>query len=186
MGGGGTGHCILVTRLMRPDASIAATRLDGHRAVGFARGCINSDRPCRTSIQQLRCAADPYAQLNDFMVAVQYARSEAGRRGMAVSVRAENPGANANEWAGLLRRGRHAGELSEGCDGTAHVCGVEQQHARRTRHPGHHRDTDVQPARTARRRSRLTRFCQAGHTTGRTISISTIGRVSARTKTDCP
>ena len=38
------------------------------------------------------------SQVNDFMVAVQYARSEAGRRGTTVSVRAVNAGAATNEW----------------------------------------------------------------------------------------
>jgi type IV fimbrial biogenesis protein FimT len=38
------------------------------------------------------------AQVNDFMVAVQYARSEAGRRGTTVSVQAVNPGTASNEW----------------------------------------------------------------------------------------
>ena len=38
------------------------------------------------------------AQVNDFMVAVQYARSEAGRRGTTVTVQAVNAGAGANEW----------------------------------------------------------------------------------------
>ncbi len=37
-------------------------------------------------------------QVNDFMVAIQYARNEAGRRGTTVSVRAEDASANANEW----------------------------------------------------------------------------------------
>ena len=34
------------------------------------------------------------AETNDFMVAVQYARSEAGRRGSSVSVQAQNAGDN--------------------------------------------------------------------------------------------
>ena len=38
------------------------------------------------------------AQVNDFLVSVQYARSEAGRRGATVSVQAVNAGAAANEW----------------------------------------------------------------------------------------
>jgi type IV fimbrial biogenesis protein FimT len=38
------------------------------------------------------------AQVNDFLVAVQYARSEAGRRGTTVSVQAVNAGSAANEW----------------------------------------------------------------------------------------
>ena len=38
------------------------------------------------------------AQVNDFMVAVQYARSEAGRRGQTVSVQAVNPAGATNEW----------------------------------------------------------------------------------------
>jgi type IV fimbrial biogenesis protein FimT len=37
------------------------------------------------------------AQVNDFMVAIQYARSEASRRGTTVSVQAETPTAG-NEW----------------------------------------------------------------------------------------
>src|SRR5262245_16509306 len=38
------------------------------------------------------------AQVNDFLVSVQYARSEAGRRGATVSVQAVNAGGAANEW----------------------------------------------------------------------------------------
>jgi len=38
------------------------------------------------------------AQVNDFMVAIQYARSEAGRRGTNVGVRAVDASAAANEW----------------------------------------------------------------------------------------
>lgn len=38
------------------------------------------------------------AQVNDFLVTVQYARSEAGRRGTTVSVQAVNSAAAANEW----------------------------------------------------------------------------------------
>ncbi len=38
------------------------------------------------------------AQVNDFLVAVQYARSEAGRRGTYVSVQALNAANAANEW----------------------------------------------------------------------------------------
>ena len=38
------------------------------------------------------------AQVNDFLVAVQYARSEAGRRGAAVSLQAQNAAAAGNEW----------------------------------------------------------------------------------------
>ena len=38
------------------------------------------------------------AQVNDFLVSVQYARSEAGRRGATVSVQAVNAAAAANEW----------------------------------------------------------------------------------------
>ncbi len=38
------------------------------------------------------------AQVNDFMVAIQYARSEAGRRGATVSVQAVDASAGGNEW----------------------------------------------------------------------------------------
>ncbi len=38
------------------------------------------------------------AQVNDFLVSVQYARSEAGRRGTAVSVQAVDASGGANEW----------------------------------------------------------------------------------------
>ncbi len=37
-------------------------------------------------------------QLNDFILAVQYARSEAGRQGGTATVQAQNAGDNANEW----------------------------------------------------------------------------------------
>ena len=38
------------------------------------------------------------SQVNDFLVSIQYARSEAGRRGTTVSLRAVNAAAAANEW----------------------------------------------------------------------------------------
>src|SRR4051812_20867359 len=38
------------------------------------------------------------AEVNDFLVTIQYARSEAGRRGTTVSVQAVDPSAAANEW----------------------------------------------------------------------------------------
>jgi len=38
------------------------------------------------------------AQVNDFMVAIQYARSEAANRGTTVSVQAVDAADNANEW----------------------------------------------------------------------------------------
>jgi type IV fimbrial biogenesis protein FimT len=38
------------------------------------------------------------AEVNDFLVAIQYARSEAGRRGTSVSVQAVDASGAANEW----------------------------------------------------------------------------------------
>jgi type IV fimbrial biogenesis protein FimT len=38
------------------------------------------------------------SQVNDFMVAVQYARSEAAKRGQAVSIQSLDAGDGANEW----------------------------------------------------------------------------------------
>jgi type IV fimbrial biogenesis protein FimT len=127
------------------------------------------------------------AQLNDFLVAVQYARSEAGRRGTAVSLRAENPGSSANEWgpgycvvvgtpancpkdATELRTLAALNNSTLNGLGTLNTVGILTFNPRGllVGDPG---SLDL---------------CQANHATGRTISISTIGRVSARTKTDCP
>jgi len=127
------------------------------------------------------------AQVNDFMVSVQYARSEAGRRGATMSVQAENAGDNANEWgpgycvvvgtpgncpndATELRSFAPLGNST--LDGRGGLDGVGTL-------------TFNSRGLLAGAAGTLD-LCQAGQTVGRTISISTIGRVSARTKTDCP
>ncbi len=52
------------------------------------------------------------SRVNGFISAVNLARSEAVNRGGDVSIQAMNAGDNGNEWgAGLLRCGRHTGQL---------------------------------------------------------------------------
>ena len=127
------------------------------------------------------------AQSNDFMVAVQYARSEAVRRGAAMSVRAVNPGDNANEW----------GPGYCVVVGTPANCPGDTTQLRTfAALDGSTLDAqgglDGLGILTFNSRGLLVgaagtlNLCRAGQTNGRTISISTIGRVSAQTKTDCP
>jgi type IV fimbrial biogenesis protein FimT len=130
------------------------------------------------------------AQLNDFIVAVQYARSEAGRRGAFISVHAQNSGDNANEWGpGYC--------VVVAPPPTAVVCPNDGTELRTLTALGNSKldgvgGLDGVSTLTFNSRGLLVGtagtldLCQAGRTTGRTISISTIGRVSARTKTDCP
>jgi type IV fimbrial biogenesis protein FimT len=127
------------------------------------------------------------AQVNDFMVAVQYARSEAGRRGATMSVQAQNAGDNADEWgpgycvvvgtpgncpndATQLRT--FVQLTNSKLDGQGALNGIGTL-------TFNSRGLLVGAAGTLN-------LCQTGQTVGRTISISTIGRVSARAKTDCP
>jgi type IV fimbrial biogenesis protein FimT len=127
------------------------------------------------------------AQLNDFMIAVQYARSEAGKRGTTMSVRAVNAGDNADEWgpgycvvigtpancpndATQLRTFPALGNSSLNGQGALNGVGTLAFNSRGllVGVPG------------------TLDLCQSGQTVGRTISLSTIGRVSSGTKTDCP
>lgn len=127
------------------------------------------------------------AQVNDFMVAVQYARSEAGRRGATVSVQAQNAGDNANEW----------GPGYCVVVGTPGVCPNDGTELRSFPALG---DSTLDglggmnglAVMTFNSRGLLIGasgtfdLCRDGQTVGRTVTISTIGRVSAQAKTDCP
>ncbi len=125
-------------------------------------------------------------QVNDFMVALQYARSEAGRRGTAVSVQADDPSAPTDEWGPgwcVIVGGAGA------CDGTE-LRGFTASGANRLNGVG---TMDGVATLTFNSRGLLTtgvggsfELCRAGEPVGRTILISTIGRVSSRPKTDCP
>ena len=127
------------------------------------------------------------AQVNDFMVAIQFARSEAGRRGATMSVQAENAGDNANEWGPgycvvVGTPGNCPNDVTElrtiASLGTSKLDGQGGLNGVGTL-TFNSRGLLVGGAGTLD-------LCQTGQTVGRTISISTIGRVSARTKTDCP
>ena len=126
------------------------------------------------------------AQVNDFMVALQYARSEAGRRGTTVSVQANDPSSPTDEWGPgwcVVVGGAGACDGTElrlfpttganTLDGTGAMDGVATL--------------------TFNSRGLLTNgvggafdLCRAGETVGRRVVISTIGRVSSQPKTDCP
>jgi type IV fimbrial biogenesis protein FimT len=134
------------------------------------------------------------AETNDFMVAVQYARSEAGRRGSNVSVQAQNAGDNANEWGGCN------GDRCGWCVvvGDPGACPNDGSELRNFMASGNNtlngvgamdgvgtltfnaRGLPINPVNGS------FELCHAGTAAGRTISITAIGRVSAQTKTDCP
>jgi type IV fimbrial biogenesis protein FimT len=128
------------------------------------------------------------AQVNDFMVAVQYARSEAGRRGGAVSVQAQNAGDGSDEW----------GPGWCVVVGTPGACPNDGTELRSFTALGNSTlnglgGMDGLAALTFNSRGLLVAgaagsfdLCRTDETVGRTISISTIGRVSSRIKTDCP
>jgi type IV fimbrial biogenesis protein FimT len=127
-------------------------------------------------------------QVNDFMVAVQYARSEAGRRGGAVSVQAQNAGDGGNEW----------GPGWCVVVGTPGVCANDGSELRSFAALANSTldglgGLDGAAALTFNSRGLLVAgvagsldLCRTDETIGRTVLISTIGRVSSRVKTDCP
>lgn len=123
-------------------------------------------------------------QLNDFVVATQYARSEAGRRGGLVSVQALDAGDNANEWGpgwcvtlgdpgdcvAPLRTFPPLGTNTLDADGA--LDGVDTL------------SFNARGALVANPGGVLT-LCNPDETVGRRITLSGIGRVST-TEIDCP
>ena len=122
-------------------------------------------------------------QVNDFLVAVQYARSEAGRRGTTVSVQAINPAAAANEWGpgwcvvvgtpgacpndgtqlrDFMALGGNTLDAVDGLDGVATLA-------------FNSRGLLLPPAVAG-----TFNLCNPREHTGREISLSEIGRVSSR------
>jgi len=133
-------------------------------------------------------------EVNDFLVAIQYARSEAGRRGTNVSVQAQNAGDNANEWGGC------SGALCGWCVvvGAPGACPNDGTELRNfTASSANTLDGEgvLNGVGTLTFNSRgllinagagTFALCHGGEPVGRTVSLTAIGRVSAATKTDCP
>lgn len=128
------------------------------------------------------------AQVNDFLVAVQYARSEAGRRGTVVSVLATDATDGANEWgpgwcvvvgnpapvncpndATNLRTYRALGVNTLNATGALDALTTLSFSARGTLLP---------PAAAGG-----LNLCNPDEDVGRQIALSAIGRISSRTPT---
>jgi type IV fimbrial biogenesis protein FimT len=128
------------------------------------------------------------AQVNDFLVAVQYARSEAGRRGTVVSVLATDATDGANEWgagwcvvvgnpapvncpndATNLRTYRALGVNTLNATGALDALTTLSFSARGTLLP---------PAAAG-----ALNLCNPDEDVGRQIALSAIGRISSRTPT---
>jgi type IV fimbrial biogenesis protein FimT len=125
------------------------------------------------------------AQVNDFLVAVQYARSEAGRRGEPVSLQAVDASDDANEWGAgycvvvgtpgdcddALRRFDALGATRLDAGGALDGVGTLTFNARGLL-------VGVASANTVD-------LCKPDETRGRRVTITAIGRVSSQ-EFDCP
>jgi type IV fimbrial biogenesis protein FimT len=122
-------------------------------------------------------------QLNDLVLAVQYARSEAGRQGTIATVQAVNAGDNANEWGpgwcvvmnnpgncgAPLRRFAATGNNTVDGTGALDGVGALSFNSRGLLTTGVGGNIDL---------------CDPNEDTGRRITVSVIGRVSSA-ELDC-
>jgi type IV fimbrial biogenesis protein FimT len=127
------------------------------------------------------------AQVNDFLVAVQYARSEAGKRGETVSMQAVDAGDDTNEWGAgycvvvgnpgncddALREFPGIGASTLNASGGLDAVGTLTFNAR---------GLLAAPAIGA---NETVDLCDPEQATGRRVTLSVIGRVSSQ-ELDCP
>lgn len=123
-------------------------------------------------------------QLNDFVLAVQYARSEAGRIGGNTAVQAVNSGDNANEWGpGWCVVTGNPGNCDNalrtfeaiGTNTIDALGGLDGMDALRF---------DARGLLLTAAGGTLD-LCDPDEPVGRTITVSAIGRVSSQEKPDC-